>query len=69
MFLPVDEQLNRICDGVAEIVPEAELVEKLKRSLAEREPLVVKQGFDLSATPCRFTNCGLSRSWATGSCS
>ena len=46
MFLPVDEQLNRIRDGVAEIVPEAELVEKLKRSLAEREPLVVKQGFD-----------------------
>ena len=46
MFLPVDEQLNRIRDGVAEIVPEAELVEKLKRSLAKREPLIVKQGFD-----------------------
>ncbi|MBT8479650.1 MAG: tyrosine--tRNA ligase [Gemmatimonadetes bacterium] len=46
MFLPVDEQLKRIRDGVAEIVPEAELVEKLNRSLARREPLVVKQGFD-----------------------
>lgn len=46
MFLPVDEQLNRIRDGVAEIVPEAELVAKLERSRAEREPLVVKQGFD-----------------------
>jgi tyrosyl-tRNA synthetase len=46
MFLPVDEQLNLIRDGVAEIVPEAELVAKLQRSRAEREPLVVKQGFD-----------------------
>ena len=46
MFLPVDEQLTRIRDGVAEIVPEAELVAKLTRSRAEREPLVVKQGFD-----------------------
>jgi tyrosyl-tRNA synthetase len=46
MFLPVDQQLNRIRDGVAEIVPEAELVAKLERSLAEQKPLVVKQGFD-----------------------
>jgi len=46
MFLPVDEQLNLIRDGVAEIVPETELVAKLKRSRAERKPLVVKQGFD-----------------------
>jgi tyrosyl-tRNA synthetase len=46
MFLPVDEQLTRIRDGVAEIVPEAELVAKLRRSRTEREPLVVKQGFD-----------------------
>jgi tyrosyl-tRNA synthetase len=46
MFLPVDEQLNRIRDGVAEIVPEADLVAKLKRSRAEKKPLIVKQGFD-----------------------
>jgi tyrosyl-tRNA synthetase len=46
MFLPVDEQLSRIRDGVSEIVPEDELVAKLKRSRAKREPLVVKQGFD-----------------------
>jgi tyrosyl-tRNA synthetase len=46
MFLPVDEQLRRIRDGVSEIVPEAELVAKLKRSRAKREPLIVKQGFD-----------------------
>jgi tyrosyl-tRNA synthetase len=46
MFLPVDQQLNRIRDGVAEIVPEAELAAKLERSRAEGKPLVVKQGFD-----------------------
>ena len=46
MFLPVDEQLNRIRDGVAEIIPEAELVAKLKLSHAEQKPLIVKQGFD-----------------------
>jgi len=46
MFLPVDEQLNQIRDGVAEIVPEADLVAKLKRSRAEKKPLIVKQGFD-----------------------
>ncbi len=46
MFLPVDEQLDRIRDGVAEIVPESELAAKLERSRVERKPLIVKQGFD-----------------------
>ncbi|MCK5447348.1 MAG: tyrosine--tRNA ligase, partial [Gemmatimonadetes bacterium] len=46
MFLPVDEQLDLIRDGVAEIVPESELVAKLERSRVERKPLIVKQGFD-----------------------
>jgi len=46
MFLPLDEQLNRIRDGVAELLPEVELVTKLERSLAGRKPLIVKQGFD-----------------------
>lgn len=46
MFLPVDEQMRRIRDGVAEIVPEAELALKLERSRTRSEPLVVKQGFD-----------------------
>jgi tyrosyl-tRNA synthetase len=46
MFLPVDEQLDRIRDGIAEILPEAELVAKLERSRANRKPLIVKQGFD-----------------------
>ena len=46
MFLPVDEQLDRIRDGVEEILPEAELVVKLERSRAQGKPLIVKQGFD-----------------------
>jgi len=46
MFLPVDEQMVRIRDGVAEILPESELIAKLERSRTEREPLIVKQGFD-----------------------
>jgi len=46
MFLPVDAQMDRIRDGVAEIVPEPELVDKLKRSRESGKPLTVKQGFD-----------------------
>ena len=46
MFLPASEQLDRIRDGVAEIVPEAELASKLERSRDTDTPLVVKQGFD-----------------------
>lgn len=46
MFLPVDEQLTRIRDGAAEIIPEDELARKLEHSRATGRPLIVKQGFD-----------------------
>lgn len=46
MFPPATEQLERIRDGVAEIVPEAELLAKLERSRSRGAPLIVKQGFD-----------------------
>jgi len=46
MFLPVEEQLDLIREGVAEIVPAAELAAKLERSRSEERPLIVKQGFD-----------------------
>ncbi len=46
MFPPVDEQLTRIRDGAAEIIPEDDLVRKLERSRATGRPLIVKQGFD-----------------------
>ncbi len=46
MFPEVDEQLERIRAGAVEILPEEELVEKLRRSREADTPLVVKQGFD-----------------------
>jgi tyrosyl-tRNA synthetase len=46
MFPSVDEQLTRIRDGAADIIPEDELTRKLERSRAAGRPLVVKQGFD-----------------------
>ncbi len=46
MFPEVDEQLERIRAGAVEILPEEELVEKLRRSRDTDAPLVVKQGFD-----------------------
>jgi tyrosyl-tRNA synthetase len=47
-FPPVEEQLARIRRGVAQIVPEAALVEKLKRSRETGRPLTVKLGCDPS---------------------
>lgn len=47
-FPPVEEQLRVIRSGTAEILPEDDLVEKLKRSRATDEPLVVKLGCDPS---------------------
>lgn len=46
MFLPVNEQLERISQGAEEVIPEAELVKKLERSRATDTPLLIKQGFD-----------------------
>lgn len=46
MFLPVEEQLERIREGTAEIIPVKELAEKLERSRDRNEPLIIKQGFD-----------------------
>ncbi|MDD4203001.1 MAG: tyrosine--tRNA ligase [Candidatus Omnitrophica bacterium] len=46
---PLKEQLDIIKRGVSEIIPEDEIVKKLKRSIKENKPLVVKAGFDPSA--------------------
>ncbi|GIW79220.1 MAG: tyrosine--tRNA ligase [Gemmatales bacterium] len=46
MFPPVDEQMARIRRGVAAIEPEAELRQKLERSLKTGKPLRVKYGID-----------------------
>src|SRR6266446_3721730 len=42
----VDEQFALICRGVEQIVPEAELRQKLERSVKTGEPLRVKYGID-----------------------
>jgi len=47
--MPVDEQMARLRRGTAEIIVEAELREKLKRSLAGGIPLKVKLGLDPTA--------------------
>src|SRR5437764_7429757 len=43
---PVSEQLERIRRGAEQVVPEAELVRKLERSIATGQPLRVKYGID-----------------------
>jgi len=45
----IERQLAVIKSGVEELIPEAELVRKLERSLATKTPLRVKQGFDPTA--------------------
>ena len=48
-MLSLEEQLKVIKRGTVEILPEEELILKLKRSIQERKPLRVKQGFDPTA--------------------
>src|SRR5579864_605882 len=48
-FPPVQEQLAYISKGVAEIIREAELRERLERSARSGKPLRVKAGFDPTA--------------------
>lgn len=47
-FLPPEEQLKQLKKGAVEIVSEADLLEKLKRSHKENKPLRIKAGFDPS---------------------
>ena len=47
--LAVDEQLEIIRSGTVDLVPEDLLRQKLERSVKEKKPLVVKQGFDPTA--------------------
>jgi tyrosyl-tRNA synthetase len=45
-FLSVEEQLAVIKRGTTEIVPEDELINKLKKSISENKPLKIKLGVD-----------------------
>src|ERR671923_802845 len=46
LMLPLDQQLAIIRRGVEQLVPEAELRQKLERSLKTGKPLRVKYGID-----------------------
>jgi tyrosyl-tRNA synthetase len=46
MFLPVDEQLDRLLPGTEAVLPEDALRDRLESSRASGRPLTVKQGFD-----------------------
>lgn len=48
-MLSVEQQLKIIKRGVAEILPESELIEKIKRSVNKKMPLKVKLGLDPTA--------------------
>ena len=48
-MLPVDEQMARLRRGTAEIIVEAELIQKLQRARATGTPLKVKLGLDPTA--------------------
>lgn len=48
-FPSVDEQLEILLRGCDQVVPEEELVSKLKRSYETDTPLIVKEGFDPTA--------------------
>ena len=43
---PLNVQMDAIRRGAVDIIPEADLVKKLERSIATGEPLIIKQGFD-----------------------
>lgn len=45
-FLPVEQQMEIIRRGTVEIVPEEELIEKLKKSKSQNKPLKIKLGCD-----------------------
>jgi tyrosyl-tRNA synthetase len=48
-MLNLEEQLKVIKRGTVEIIPEDELIQKLKRSIEKGQPLRIKQGFDPTA--------------------
>ena len=48
-MLNLEEQLKIIKRGTVEIIPEEELIHKLKRSIEKKQALRIKQGFDPTA--------------------
>jgi len=48
-FPTLNEQMDVIRRGTVDLVPEDELVKKLKKSIKKNKPLIIKQGFDPTA--------------------
>ncbi len=48
-MVSVEKQLGIIKGGAAEIIPEEEMVEKLKKSVSNHKPLHIKLGLDPTA--------------------
>jgi tyrosyl-tRNA synthetase len=48
LFPSLNEQMDLITRGAAEIIPEEDLLKKLERSIATRTPLIIKLGCDPS---------------------
>src|ERR1700755_415877 len=48
-FLPVEEQLDYLRKGAAEIIRESDLCERIEKSMASGKPMRVKAGFDPTA--------------------
>lgn len=56
MFPSVEEQLKKIRRGTVSVFPEEELIDKLKRSIAEKTPLRVKLGIDPTSKDIQLGN-------------
>ena len=48
-FVSIEEQLKVIKRGSIDLLPEKELIDKLKRSIKTNKPLHIKMGFDPTA--------------------
>src|ERR1700722_315423 len=60
-FLPVDEQLDLLQKGAAEIIRVSDLRERLEKSRQTGIPLRVKAGFDPTAPDLHLGHTGLMR--------
>ncbi len=64
-FLPVDEQLDYLQKGTAEIIRLADLRERLEASRKSGQPLRVKAGFDPTAPDLHLGHTVLMRKLST----
>ena len=49
MFPSLNEQMDLLLRGTSEVIPEDDFEKKIARSIKDKRPLIIKQGFDPSA--------------------